>query len=72
MNRLLSREDMSRTLAIYGAFAVSGKIMAGDDRATLAHLYRLRAKLRDERGYAIARVIRNLEALVASEGNADA
>lgn len=61
--RVPSREELSRTLVMYGAFTASGRIMDGNDRETLAYLRRLRAKLDDERGEAVARVIRGLEAL---------
>lgn len=67
MTRVLSREDLSRTLAMYGAFTSSGRILDGDDEETLEHLRRLRAKLPDERGEAVERVIRGLENIVASE-----
>jgi hypothetical protein len=48
-----TREELSRTLAMYGAFTASGRILDGDDQDTLGHLRRLRAKLTDdERGEA--------------------
>lgn len=59
--RTPSREQLSRVLAMYGAFTASGRIMDGNDRETLEHLRRLRAKLDDERGEAIERVILGLE-----------
>jgi len=49
---------------MYGAFSASGKIMDGDDRATLEHLRRLRVKLTGERGEAVERVIRGLEVIM--------
>jgi hypothetical protein len=64
MIRVPSREELSRTLAMYGAFTASGRILDGDDQDTLEHLRRLRAKLTDERGKAIDRVIRGLEAII--------
>jgi hypothetical protein len=67
MKRVLSREEMSRTLVLYGAFTASGRILDGDDQGALAHLQRLRARLRDERGEAIDRVIRGLESIMAAE-----
>ena len=66
--RTLSRKDLSRTLVMYGAFTASAVIMDGDDKVTLDCLHRLRAKLDDERGVAVERVIRELERIVASEG----
>ncbi len=66
MTRAITREEMSRTLVLYGAFAASGRILDGDDQDTLAHLRRLRVKLDEERGEAIDRVIRGLERLVAA------
>ena len=68
MRRLPTREDMSRTLAAYGAFNSSGKILDGDDAVTLRHLRKLRRKLRNEQGDAVERVIRNLQELVRREG----
>ena len=67
MTRALSREELSRTLVMYGAFTASGLIMDGDDTRTLVHLRRLRARLADERGDAVGRVIRGLESIVAKE-----
>ena len=69
MTRVLSREDLSRTLIMYGAFTVSAVMLDGDDAITFARLRRLRAKLQDERGVAIDRVIRGLERIVTREGN---
>jgi len=62
--RVPTREQLSRGLAMYGAFSASGKIMDGDDRATLEHLRRLRVKLTGERGEAVERVIRGLEVIM--------
>ena len=62
--RVPTREELSRVLAMHGAFTASGKIMDGDDQATLEHLRRLRAKLTDERGTVVERVIRGLEAIM--------
>ena len=67
MNRVPTREELSRTLVMYGAFTASGRILDGDDQDTLAHLKRLRARLDDERGNAIDRVIRGLESIIATE-----
>jgi hypothetical protein len=67
MSRLLTREDLSRTLAAHCAFTSAGKILDGDDKATLTHLRSLRRKLKDERGETIDRVIRNLKAIVEAE-----
>ena len=64
--RVPSREELSRTLAMYGAFTSSGRIMDGDDRETIVHLRRLRAKLDDERGEAVERVIRGLKSIIAA------
>jgi hypothetical protein len=64
MSRILSREELSRTLVLYGAFTASGRIMDGDDLETLEYLQRLRTKLDDERGEAIDRVIRGLRAIM--------
>lgn len=61
-----TREDLSRLLAAYGAFNSSGKILDGDDKATLAHLRKLRHKLQDERGETIDRVIRGLKTIMQS------
>jgi hypothetical protein len=72
MNRLPTREELSRVLVMYGAFTSSGKIMDGNDQDTLDHLRRLRAKLDDERGEAVERVIRGLERIVAAEQQATA
>jgi len=67
MSRVPSREELSRVLVMYGAFASSGRIMdEDDDQATLEHLQRLRAKLDDERGEAIERVIRGLRSLMTT------
>jgi len=68
MRRLPTREDMSRTLAAYGAFNSAGKILDGDDEATLRHLRKLRRTLEDERGEVIERVTRNLQELMEREG----
>jgi len=70
--RLLTREELSRTLLMYGAFTAAGKMMAGDDRAMLRHLKKLRASLRDtdERAAAVDRVTRHLKALIASPSEA--
>ena len=65
MTRALSREDLSRTLVMYGAFTASSLILDGDDARTLAHLRRLRATLDDERGDAVERVTRGLQSLMA-------
>jgi hypothetical protein len=54
-------------LVMYGAFTASGRILDGNDQDTLTHLRRLRARLVDERGDAIERVIHGLERIVASE-----
>jgi hypothetical protein len=70
--RVLSREQLSRTLVMYGAFTASGRILDGDDKGTLAHLRRLRARLKDERGDAIDRVIRGLQTIMAAEQSASA
>jgi hypothetical protein len=67
MNRVLSREDLSRTLVMYGAFTASALILDGDDEIALAHLRRLRARLDDERGEAVERVTRGLESIMACE-----
>ena len=66
-----SREELSRVLATYGAFTSSGRILDGDDLGTLAHLRRLRAKLTDERGDAIERVIRGLETIVQQSASTE-
>ena len=52
---------------MYGAFMASAVILDGDDVKTLAHLRRLRAKLQDERGATVDRVIRGLENIMAQE-----
>lgn len=65
--RMPNRTDLSRTLLAYGAFAAASKLLDGDDKATLAHLRKLRKRLQDERGEAIGRVIRNLKAIQAAE-----
>ena len=67
MNRVPTREELSRTLVMYGAFTASGRILDGNDQDALAHLRRLRARLNDERGNAVERVIRGLESIIASE-----
>jgi len=67
MRRILTREDLSRTLAAYCAFASASKILDGDDKATISHLRKLKKKLQDERGEAIDRVIQNLKAIVKAE-----
>lgn len=62
----VTRQDLSRTLVMYGAFTASGVMLEGDDRRTLTHLRRLRRRLAgDERGEAVARVIRHLQEIVA-------
>jgi hypothetical protein len=66
VNRVHSREELSRTLALYGAFTASGRIMDGDDQEMLEYLQRLRVRLDDERGEVIERVIRGLRGLMAS------
>ncbi len=66
MNRIPTREELSRTLVMYGAFTASGRILDGDDQDALAHLKQLRARLDDERGAAVERVIRGLESIIAA------
>ena len=67
MRTLFSRQELSRTLANHCAFAASAKMLEGDDRATLAHLRKLRKRIRDERGEVFERVLRNLQAIVKAE-----
>jgi hypothetical protein len=58
--RVPTREELSRTLVLYGAFTASGWVMDGDDQKAIEHLQRLRARIDDDRGEAIDRVIRGL------------
>jgi len=67
--RVPSRNDLSRTLVMYGAFTSSAMILEGDDVKTLAHLRRLRTTLDDERGEAVERVIRGLKSVMAHESD---
>lgn len=59
-----TRADISRALAMYGAFTASAVVLDGDDAVALAHLRHLRARLHDERGDAVERAIHDLEKIV--------
>lgn len=65
---MITRQDLSRALVMYGAFTASCVVLEGDDRRALTHLRRLRRRLAgDERGEAVGRVIRSLQKIVAEE-----
>jgi hypothetical protein len=69
MTRRQTRGDIARALLAYGAFGASRVVSEGDDARALARLNELQAKLPDERGVAIRRLIRGLKRIQEEEAS---